>query len=250
MKVLIVEDEHTAVQKLEDLLKQIDPEIHVVARLNSVYDTITWIRNNEKPDLGFFDIQLSDDNSFGIFESCQVDFPIVFVTAYDDYLLKAFEVNSIHYLLKPVNDQKLRKALDKLTQLDNHFMSQKIKALLSDNSKPTTTTRIIARKGMDYIPLNVDEIAYFFTEHKLSFARNKEGLLYTVDQTLMELEDQLDRNRFFRANRQYLIHINAIVKFRSSDNGKLEIEVNPATNEKVSVAKERAKAFRSWVNQF
>ncbi len=250
MNVIIVEDEATAIHKLELLLGRINPEINVIARLNTVRDTADWIRQHDQPEIGFFDIQLSDDLSFEIFQQCQVNFPVIFITAYDDYLLKAFELNSIHYLLKPVNEDKLRQAIKKFNNLKEHFIHQRVKDLLSGYPISNPSKRkIIAKKGVDYIPVDINDVAYFFSEHKMSFLKRKTGELLTIDQTLMELEEMLDSTTFFRANRQYIVHINSIVKFRSGDQSKLELEVLPSTPEKIKVAKERAREFKEWINR-
>lgn len=248
MRILIVEDEALAQQKLENLLHSMLPELEIVGRIERVEDAVNWIRQEEKPDLAFFDIQLADDISFEIFEQCEVDFPVVFVTAYDSYLMKAFEVNSIHYLLKPISESKLRQALNKAQQLERHFLQTSLRQLIQ---KPAAVnaykSRLIVRKGTHYIPLETSDVAYLFTEHKVGFAKDREGQLFMIDDSLTELEKQLDPRQFFRANRQFLIHLSAITRFRSVEQSKIELELSPDTGQPVRIGKENAVAFRKWI---
>ena len=248
MRIIIVEDETTAVRQLEALLQAADPQITILARLESVHETVRWITTHPAPDLAFFDIQLADDTSFSIFEQCDVSFPVVFVTAYDDYLLQAFEYNSIHYLLKPITTEKVSQALQKVRQLERHFTAGGLHDFLSARKEPVAyRSRLIVRKGVDYAPLDVGDIAYIFTDHKISFARTWQGENFMVDQPLSELEAQLDPAQFFRANRQYLVNIRAIRRFKSTDQSKILLELTPEPKEEVMVGKDRAGVFRVWV---
>ncbi len=248
MRVIIVEDEATAVRQLETHLKVNDPDIEILARLESVKETVNWIRNHRAPDLAFFDIQLADDTSFRVFEQCQVTFPVVFVTAYDDYLLQAFEYNSIHYLLKPITAAQVAQALQKVRQLERHFVSAGLLGLIAARKEqPGYKTRLIVRKGIDYAPIEVEDIAYIFSDHKISFARSREAENFIVDQSLSDLEKQLDPARFFRANRQYLVHIQSVRRFKSIEQSKILLELEPRPREDVVVGKDRAAEFREWV---
>lgn len=250
MRVIIVEDEATATRKLEALLKKVDVPIAVLATLESVKDTIGWLKTNTAPDIGFFDIQLADDTCFEIFEQCDVDFPVVFITAYDDYLLQAFEHNSIHYLLKPLNEEKLRQALQKVRQMEKHFILTRFRNFLSEKTDAVKyKTRLIVRKGMDYAPVDTGDIAFIFTRHKISFMQDRQGETYMADLPLRELEKQLDPARFFRANRQYIVCIDAIKRFKSVEQGKLLLELEPKPRENVIIGKENAVAFRRWLRQ-
>jgi DNA-binding LytR/AlgR family response regulator len=244
MNVLIIEDEKLAQDKLEKLLHQLDPEIHVLARLGSVKDSIRWLSTNPSPDLGFVDIQLSDDHSFEIFRQLPVEFPVIFTTAYDKYLLESFEYNSIDYLFKPITEDKLKRALEKVKRLEHHFTYSLKKVL---NLKPVAgTQRIVARKGTEYITLAIDEIAYFYTEHKIVFVRDFEGKRFIVNDNLGELETRLDGQQFFRLNRKYIANIKSIERFKP-DSGKIRISLNPSMNEDIHVSKENAPEFRKWI---
>ncbi|MCB0489112.1 MAG: response regulator transcription factor [Cyclobacteriaceae bacterium] len=246
MKTIIIEDELPARAKLESMLKVIDPAIDVVVQLGSVKDTLTWLSKNPEPDLAFVDIQLSDDHSFEIFRKHPVKFPVVFTTAYDKYLLESFEFNSVDYLLKPITEDKLRRSLDKVKKLQEHFLQGNLLKILNHIQSPSRD-RILAKKGTEYIALNLNDIAYFFTEHKIVFARDFTGRQLIVDKTLAELETMVDQLKFFRINRKYLSCLNAIEKFKP-DNGKIKIFLNPDCKEEVFVSKETAPAFREWIN--
>ena len=247
MDVIIIEDELLARQKLEGMLRDIDPEIRIRKNLASVKETIQWLYRSPKPDLAFVDIQLSDDHSFEIFRQYPVDFPVIFTTAFDKYLLESLEYNTVDYLLKPITEEKLKKTLDKVKKLERHFVVKNIMNLVQQERKPQALTRLITRKGTEFIALNIDLIAYFYTEHKIVFVRDFEGRLLTVDSTLGELEAMLDDRQFFRINRKYLSSIRAIEKFKS-DNGKIKVSLNPPTREEVHVSKETAPTFRQWVS--
>lgn len=247
MKVLIIEDESTAVDKLSSMLTEIDPSIIVLATLESVKDSLAWLRSNAAPDLAFVDIQLSDDSSFEIFKQYEVRFPVIFTTAYDDYILESFEYNSVDYLLKPIQADRLKKALDKVKKLETHFIQHKFNELFNKGAeKESRRQRYVVKKGIDFVSVNVKDIAYCFTEYRIVFLRDRAGNKYIIDKTVAELQEELDAQLFFRANRKYLVSIEAIGKFRS-DQGKILLELIPSVNEEVVVSKENAPNFRAWI---
>ena len=246
MKVLIIEDEATAVQKLSNMLLNLDPSIEIVGTAESVKDSLHWLKNNPGPDLAFVDVQLSDDNSFEIFKQFEVRFPVIFTTAYDDYILQSFEYNSIDYLLKPLKEERLQKALQKVRKLETHFIQHKFNELFDrKTSVSPKKQRFVVKKGVDFVSVNVKEVAYFFTEYRIVFLRDQQGNKYIIDKTLAELQEALG-NDFFRVNRKYLVGIEAIVKFRS-DQGKILVELDPEVKEEVVVSKENAPNFRAWI---
>jgi DNA-binding LytR/AlgR family response regulator len=247
MKVIIIEDELLAQAKLEAMLLSLDKTLEVVARLSSVKDTLAWLSQNPAPDFAFVDIQLSDDHSFEIFRRFPVQFPVVFTTAFDKYLLESFEFNSIDYLLKPITEEKLRRSLSKIRKLEQHFLQGNIMKLLQHAQSPPKD-RIVAKKGTEFIAFTLDEIAFFFTEHRLVFLKDFQGHQFMVDKNLGELEADLDRKKFFRINRKYIAHVNAIEKFRP-DNGKIRIFLKPEMKEEIYVSKESAPDFRVWIGQ-
>ena len=244
MKVVIIEDEMLAQAKLESMLNTIDPEIEVLAKLGSVKESKAYLDRNPSPDLAFVDIQLSDDHSFEIFRGSHLQFPVIFTTAYDKHLLESFEHNAIDYLLKPITEEKLKKALAKFRKMELHFAQGNMQKLLQ--GQPRVKERVVAKKGAEFIALRWEEIAYFFTEHKVVFVKDVQGRQFILDKNLSELEAELDQKRFFRLNRKYLTNVEAIEKFRS-ENGKIRIHLKPPVREDVYVSKETAPEFRRWI---
>lgn len=246
MKVLIIEDELNAARKLQQMLKDANPAITIVEVTDSVKSTLEWLSNNTAPDMAFVDIQLADDTSFEIFRQYKVEFPVIFVTAYDEYIMQSFEHNSVDYLLKPYSEERLKKALEKVKLLQKHFVTRHIYQMIE--GKPADTkTRYLAKKGLEYVPVEIDNIAYFFTEHKISFIKDKAGNLYMLDKPLSEIESEIDVTKFFRLNRKFIANISAIKGFKSSGTGRLIITLNPNIEEEVVVSRETAPAFRKWV---
>ena len=245
MNVIIIEDELPARAKLVDMLRALDPHIQVMAQLGSVKESLDWLKNNREPELAFVDIQLSDDHSFEIFKKHPVKFPVIFTTAYDKYLLESFEFNAIDYLLKPITEEKLKRSLEKIQKLEQHFLQGNILKLIQPQPA-STKSRIVARKGTEFIALNLEEIAYFFTEHKIVFVRDFQGRQMIVDKNLGELEHDLNRETFFRINRKFISNIRAIERFKP-DNGKIQVFLKPEMKEEIHVSKETAPDFRKWV---
>jgi len=245
MNVIIIEDELPARAKLISMLQTIDPSIRVVAELGSVKETSEWLSKHIEPDLAFVDIQLSDDHSFEIFRKHPVKFPVIFTTAYDKYILESFEFNSIDYLLKPITEEKLKRSLDKIQKLEHFFQGNVLKLI---QQQSPVKGRIVARKGTEFVALNADEIAYFFTDHKIVFVRDFQGRQMIVDKNLGELENELDPKTFFRVNRKFITHQKAIDRFKP-DNGKIQIFLKPEMKEEVHVSKETAPEFRRWIGQ-
>lgn len=247
MKVIIIEDESTAVEKLISMLAAIDASIEVLATLESVKESLAWLNTNAAPDLAFVDIQLSDDSSFEIFRQYDVRFPVIFTTAFDAYMRESFEYNTLDYLLKPIQADRLQKALAKVRKLETHFIQYKFNELFNMSSaQDARKQRYVVKKGVDFVSVNVKDIAYFFTEYRIVFLQDKEGQKYIVDKTLSDLQEELDSQQFFRANRKYLVCIEAVGKFRS-DQGKILLELMPPVKEEVAVSKENAPNFRVWI---
>lgn len=247
MTVIIIEDELPARAKLVSMLKSINPNIQVAAQLGSVKESLEWLKSNPEPEMAFVDIQLSDDHSFEIFKKHSVKFPVIFTTAYDKYLLESFEFNAIDYLLKPITEEKLKRSLDKIQKLEQHFLQGNILKLLQHQTS-NAKTRIVARKGTEFIALNLDESAYFFTEHKIVFVRDFQGRQMIVDKNLAELEEILNKETFFRINRKIIANIKAIERFKP-DNGKIQVFLKPEIKEEVHVSKETAPDFRKWAGE-
>ena len=244
MRVLIIEDEILAQSKLASMLKSIDPEIEVVAKLGSVKESKEYLSRSPAPDLAFVDIQLSDDHSFEIFRTIPVQFPLIFTTAFDKFLLESFEHNAIDYLLKPITEEKLVRSLAKVKKLEQHFVQGNLHRLIHGSNIPRD--RIVAKKGTEFIALPWSEIAYFFTEHKVVFVKDTKGRQYILDKNLGELESELDEKTFFRLNRKFITHVGAIEKFKS-ENGKIRIFLKPSLQEEIFISKETAPLFRRWI---
>lgn len=245
MRVLIIEDELLAQAKLEAMLLAINPSISIVGKLSSVKDSVAWLSTNTQPDVAFVDIQLSDDHSFEIFRRHPAQFPVVFTTAFDKYLLESFEFNSIDYLLKPITEDKLKRSLGKLKKLEQHFVYGNMLKLIQQN-QPQQKERIVVRKGTEFIALTVDEVAFFFTEHRIVFVRDFAGHQFIIDKTLGELESEFNNPKFFRINRKFFASIASIEKFKP-DNGKIRVFLKPEMKEEIHVSKETAPEFRKWI---
>lgn len=246
MKVLIIEDELAAAEKLKKMIVQVIPDAEILAAIESVDEAVTFLKTNPPPDLAFFDIQLSDNVSFQIFDTVDISFPVIFTTAYDSFILEALEHNAIDYLLKPIDPERLQKAVEKIKKLESHFFHHKFKAFLS-RQVSNNKKRFLVKKGTDIVPISIDQVAYFFTEHKIVFLKDRSGTKYIIDKTISDISDQLG-NDFFKANRKYVVHIDAIEKFKS-DQGKILLTLQPPTGEVVTVSKENAPNFRAWVEQ-
>lgn len=246
MKVLIIEDELLAQAKLEMMLQKIDPSIEVQRKLGSVKDSVNWLLNNPFPDVAFVDIQLSDDHSFEIFKKVPVSFPVIFTTAYDRFLLDSFEFNAIDYLLKPITEEKLIRSLAKLKKLEQHFIEGNLQKLIYGSTTPSPCNRIVVKKGTEFVALEIDAIAYFFTEHRIVFVRDFHGRQFIFDKNLSAIEESIDMKTFFRINRKFIANIRAVEKFKP-DNGKIRIFLNPEMKEEIHVSKESAPEFRKWI---
>ncbi len=244
MDVLIIEDELPARAKLTAMLQAFDPSIRIVASLGSVKETIEWLRQNKEPHLAFVDIQLSDDHSFEIFRKHPVKFPVIFTTAFDKYIMESFEFNSIDYLLKPITEEKLKRSLEKVKNFEQHFFQGNLQKIIQQQHS-NSSGRIVARKGTEFVALNLDEIAYFFSEHKIVFVRDFAGRQMIVDKNLSELETDMS-DHFFRINRKYLACQKAIDRFKP-DNGKIQVFLKPEMKEEIHVSKETAPEFRKWI---
>ncbi|MBS1492764.1 MAG: response regulator transcription factor [Bacteroidetes bacterium] len=244
MKTIIIEDESPAADKLESMLLEINSDIKILAKLKSVKESVRWFAENKSPELAFVDVQLSDESSFELFKIIQPDFPVIFTTAYDDYVLKSFEYNSIDYLLKPYTKERLKKALQKVKDMEYVFLQRRINSFNQSKEEKEYKKRFIVKKGTDYIALKTESVSCFYTEFKITFIRDSMNNKYIVDNNLSEIIPDLNPELFFRANRQYIVNRNFIEKFKS-DSGKIVLTINPAKDE-VIVSKENASDFRKW----
>ncbi len=254
MKVLIVEDERPAFENMVEELQAIDEEIDVIAGCNSVEDSIRWLNKNPQPDLIMMDIQLSDGLSFNIFKSCKITCPVIFTTAYDKYLTQAFEYSSIDYLLKPINQEKLKNSIRKYKTLRNHFVnsSENGTGSLPDylNNHDRKRSRILVKMGVEFQAVRVEDTGYFFTEHKLIFLVDKDNRKYMAEKSnLSELEEELDKNIFYRANRKYIINANYVKRFKPLERSKISVELVLPVNEEIIISQENSASFKKWIGE-
>lgn len=249
MKALIIEDERAAVRNLEALLKEVAPDMEVVGRLDSVTESVSWFRSHPMPEVVFLDIHLADGSSFEIFEHVRITCPIIFTTAYDEYALQAFKVNSIDYLLKPIGAGDLRRSLEKLRALqrpaDSGEMLTELIGRLQRRARYKTHF-LIPCKGNKLLPLAVEQIQYFCIAEGVTRAVVSAAESYVLPHTLDELSDSLDPDRFFRVNRQYLVSRGAIRDIDLWFNNRLSINLRIPTDERILVSKQRVNDFKSW----
>lgn len=250
MKVIIIEDEKPSARRLQRMLKALDIEAQTM--LHSVEDAIRWFELNEHPDLIFLDIQLSDGLSFEIFEAVEIKSAVIFTTAYDEYALQAFKLNSIDYLLKPIDSEELslsvKKYSERLSQQQAVTLDiNDIKKLLVNSSEREYKKRFSVKVGQHLKLINIDEIECVFSENKGTYVHTSEGRNYMLDSTLDHLEQELDPNLFFRINRKFFVHIKAIKDMVSYTNSRLQIKLNTYKEQDVIVARERVKDFKNWL---
>lgn len=253
MRTIIVEDEQPAAKRLEKLLKKHRSNYQVVAVIESVEQAVGYFESNTDVDLIFMDIQLADGLSFDIFNQINLQKPIIFTTAYDQYMLKAFKVNSIDYLLKPIDEEELEAALDKFDRLYKEkgsalFNPSIINNLIGQLSKPTFKQRFLIKIGQQIIYLPTTEIRYFFSDEGIVYAKVKNKKKYMVDYTLDQLEQALDPSEYFRVNRKFLIHIEAILKIHPFFNSRLKLDISPTTDLDVIVSRDRVSNFKKWLD--
>jgi DNA-binding LytR/AlgR family response regulator len=253
MKVLIVEDEQLAAERLEQMIQAFDPAIEIVGPYDTVKESAQVIQEQTDLDVLFMDIQLADGKSFEVFDKILCDKPIIFTTAYDQYALRAFKLNSVDYLLKPIRPEELRQALEKFRRLNPAErpapLSKEVLQEIIRSTQPAYKKRFLVKQGNKILYKSVDDIAYLFADGKLAYlVAREQNKQYIIDHTLEELEgDLLDPSEFFRISRKHLVHIKAIQEVRSTAT-KLEV-VMAGVAEPLPVSRERATDFKQWLNQ-
>ncbi len=251
MKVIIIEDEKPSARRLQRMLSTL--QIEAETMLHSVEESINWFQNNEHPDLIFLDIQLSDGLSFEIFETIDIQSAVIFTTAFDEYALQAFKLNSIDYLLKPIDAVDLAKAVKKFeVRLPRHqavtLDFNDIKKLLVNPFERDYKKRFSVKIGQHLKLINIEDIECFYSENKGTYVYTSEGRNYLLDTTLELLEQELEPQTFFRISRKYFVNINAIKDMVSYTNSRLQIKLNTYNNDEVIVARERVKDFKTWLD--
>ncbi|MBN1480404.1 DNA-binding response regulator [candidate division KSB1 bacterium] len=253
MNVLILEDEHGAAQNLLAILHDIDDSIHPLALLDSVQSAVEWIKNNPAPDLAFFDIKLADGNSFEIFKHVEISFPIIFTTAYDQYAIQAFKVNSIDYLLKPIRQQDLEAALKKFHELyddKRDFSVDQLSKLILDlglaERKKVKRTFLIHYQDR-LLPIPVADFAYFYIHHGIVYGVTFDKKKYVIEDKLESIAAQIDAEQFYRVNRQYIVARAAVKEAALFFNGRLNLKIIPRPDSTILVSKAKAADFKKWL---
>ncbi|MBX2928982.1 MAG: response regulator transcription factor [Saprospiraceae bacterium] len=251
MNAIIIEDENLSAQRLEGMLKKCDPDIQIVAILPSVADSVQWLRRHDAPDLVFMDIHLEDDLCFKIFELAPLTSPVIFTTAYDEYMIKAFKVNSVDYLLKPINAEELAAALDQFKALKAQFSKPDIDTLLQyiGRRNPEYKTRFMITVGAKIRSIEVKDIAYFYSQEKLTFMVTKDGQNLPIDFSLDKLTALLDPREFFRVSRQFLVGFPSIQTVHTFYKGKFKLDLQPKAKVEAFVSGDRMTEFKEWLGR-
>ena len=251
LDILIIEDEPLAAAQLAALIAGIKPYAKIMAVCDTIESAVKWIETNERPDLAFFDIHLGDGLSFDIFKQTKFNVPVIFTTAYDQYTLQAFKVNSIDYLLKPLDKTELQNALDKFEQHKMEHPSQlslkQMDELIKSISQKNYKKRFLVKIGNHLKAINTNEIMFFYSFQKGTFLKSVDNKDYLLDNSLEIVEQSLDPELFFRINRKYIIHIDSITDVSIYSNSRLKLKVKNTTENDFLVARERVKAFKNWL---
>lgn len=258
MNVVIIEDENLTAKRLESMLYKYDPTLSVLTRLPSVAEAVEWFNAEHAPvDLVFMDIHLEDDLGFRIFEQANLSTPVIFTTAYDEYMIQAFKVNSIDYLLKPINYNELVAAIEKFKALKQQFGQtsqaapdlETILNLLGKSKQTDYKDRFMITVGTKIRSIETADVAYFYLEEKVVFLVTKEGLSLPIDYSLEKLTQLLNPRQFFRISRQFLVSLQAIQTIHTFSAGKLKLDVLPKTKQDVFVSGDRMTEFKEWLGK-
>ncbi len=255
MKIIIIEDEGLIAEQLEILIKQLEPEVEILAKLSSVKNASKWLSANPLPDLAFMDIQLSDGVSFELFDKFDITCPVIFTTAYNEYAIRAFKVNSIDYLVKPVDKNDLKSAIEKFKRLNSKTAESNIseelagliKNLSSIPKEKVYKQRFIVHRRNNLVPLEVSKVACIYREEIIYLLTFENEKLTCDHHSIEELEDLLDPKYFFRANRQFIIHIDSVESFRTDYSGKIFVKLKSPMNDTVDISRLKAAEFKLWV---
>ena len=253
MRVLIIEDEALAVKRLKNLLLAYDADTQIIEELDSIEDSVEVLSaNQDQIDLIFLDIHIADGLSFSIFDQVKVNIPIIFTTAYDQYALEAFKVNSINYLLKPIKESALASSIEKYKELNqkNNSSLDHLNHLIEtlNVSSKKYKERFLIKHGDRLIPVQESDIQYIFSKEKLVYLRTNQAK-YVLDGTLEDIIKELDPSKFFRLNRQYIARIQSIEKIHFHFNGKLKVNLTPYQEEDIYVSREKSSEFKNWLDQ-
>ena len=252
MKVLIIEDEPHAADRLRELVLR-NAQASVLGVLDSVKSSVAWFESNDSPDLVLMDVQLADGISFEIFKKTPVTAPIIFTTAYDEYAIRAFKVNSIDYLLKPIDDEEFSRAINKFQfRTDENATTQKLMERIGNAMQEMVKgykERFVTKVGEHLKFIDVNEILFFFSEDKTTFCRTRDNRSHILDYTLDDVEHLVDPKRYFRINRKYIVGIESIVDMISHVNSRIRVVLKGSTDHDVIVARERVQEFKAWLDR-
>ncbi len=251
MQTLIIEDEFRAADRLERMLVKMEPDVQVLEKLDSVESAVEWLSNNIHPELIFLDIQLADGLSFSIFDKVRVDSFVIFTTAYDEYAIKAFDLNSIDYLLKPINDAKLRKSLDKFRvfrQRAANIDVDVLKQIISGGEK-CYKKRFVVNVGHKIKTIDTSEIAWFVFEERSTFLVTNDEKYYPIEFSLDKLEQIVSPEEFFRVNRQFLVRFESIETISVLSRSRIKLRIQPAPKDEVLVSSSKSSSFREWIDK-
>jgi DNA-binding LytR/AlgR family response regulator len=259
MKVFIVEDEELAVKKLRKTLEAVDDTAEVVGIADSIRSSVNWLQNNPTPDLILMDIELCDGQSFEIFDKVQVKSTVIFTTSYDEYALKAFKVNSVDYLLKPVQKEDLKAALTKLENMKSMYGAQNnspslnvdnlVKELQQKLQPKEFRKRFLVKHAQKLVSVDIEEIAYFYSDGRLNFFKTYDNRKFVVDYTMDELEEMLDPQRYFRISRSFYVSINSIDQIHDYFGNRLILHLKPAVDKEAIVSREKVTDFKVWMGK-
>lgn len=250
MNLLIVEDEERNANKLIRLLQEIEPNSTIIGVIESIKECVQWLNKNAAPDLIFMDVRLEDGLCFKIFEQVDITTPVIFTTSYDEYALKAFKVNSLDYLMKPIQEVDLREALVKYKKIYNSQLNDSIKDILVNINKKENAfrSRFLIPYKDGFKTIKIDELDFIYSEQKITHLVLKDKSEFIVSQTMEELEEELNPVVFFRANRQHILNVDSIGSIHNYYNGKLKITLERAPKREVIVSREKAPIFKNWLN--
>lgn len=248
MNCLIVEDEKVAAERLVGLIKKYDPSIDIIEIVQSVKNAVQWLNTHQAPDLIFMDIQLADGLSFEIFEQTIVKTPVIFTTAYDEYALKAFKVNSIDYLLKPIDQDELNNAINKFKENNTpkEIPTQVFDSILHSLTKKYKN-KFVLKVGEHIKIFTIEDVQCFYSMEKYTFLQNNSGRDYAINYTLDQLEDLLDPAQFFRINRKFIVSFSAISDIISYSNSRLKVKLNSNESDDLIISREKVQDFKKWL---
>ncbi len=258
MNIFIVEDEELAVKKLQKTLHAIDPDLHVEGTAESIAAAVEWLQGHPAPDLILMDIELADGQSFEIFNLIEVKSPVIFTTSYDEFALKAFKVNSVDYLLKPIQKDELEAALSKFRNMKQIYSAPKqehkqfttlVKELQQTLQHKEFRKRFLVKHLQKMVSIEVDRISYFFSDDRLSFFKTADDKKYVVDYTIDEIENMLDPDQFFRINRAFLVSIKSIDQIHDYFGNRLKLNLKPSIDKEALVSREKVTPFKEWMGK-